>query len=374
MAYRKPLLFALLFWLFFTSAVVAQSPWSFLVICDSRSTGTDDNNGVNTPILAEIANEIVAHNVDFVLFPGDLVNGAVDQTVMQSQFTTWRDTMQIVYDANIGVYSVRGNHDMGNPSATTAWKNVFTGDYALPNNGPTGEIGLTYSLSHKNAFIVGLDEYITGQYHRVNQTWLNAQLAANTKPHIFVFGHAPAFKADHSGCLDDYPTQRNAFWASLKNAGCRTYFCGHDHFYDHAVVDDGDGDSSNNIHQYIIGTAGAPLRPWSPPYNGENSGMTVEQIHHAEQFGYILVKVDDMDVTMIWYQRDDATGQYAPVIGSLDLEPDGVIDLADVAILAENWLRTDCRTGNNFCNWADIDQLTTVDMVDYALLSSECCE
>ena len=374
MAYRKHLLFALLFWSILASVAVAQDPWSFIVICDSRSDSASENNGVNTPILAEIANEIVAHNVDFILYPGDLVFGEVGQAGMQSQFRTWRDTMQIVYDANIGVYPVRGNHDMGSPSITTAWRNVFFfGDDPLPNNGPTGEIGMTYSLVHKNAFIVGLEQCIN--YQRFNQTWLNAQLAANTKPHIFVFGHFPAFKTAH-GCLDNYPTQRNTFWASLKNAGCRTYFCAHDHFFDHAVVDDGDGDSSNDIHQYIVGTGGAERRSWSPPYNGNNGGMTVQQIRHAEMvYGYILVKViNDTDLTMIWYQRDDATGQYAPVIGTLDLDSDGVTDLDDVDVLAQNWLRTDCRIGNDFCDYADIDQSTTVDMVDLALLCSAYLE
>ncbi len=375
MAYRKHLLFALLFWSILTSAAVALDPWSFIVTCDSRSSGADVNNGVNTTILAEIANEIVAHNVDFVLFPGDLVYGAENQAGMQIQLTRWLDTMQKVYDANIGVYPVRGNHEIGSPPGTTAWKNVFTGDYALPNNGPTGEKGLTYSLVHKNAFIIGLDEYITFPYHKVNQTWLDQQL--DFYQHIFVFGHDPAFKASHTGCLGSYPPERNAFWASLKEYDCRTYFCGHDHIYDHAVVDDGDPSPGNNIHQYIVGTAGAERRSWSPPdYDGDNSGMTVEQIHHAEMvYGYLLVKVVGYaKPTIIWYQRDDATGQYAPAIGTLDLDSDGVTDLDDIAILVQNWLRNDCRTGNDFCDHADIDQLTTVDMVDLALLCSAYLE
>ncbi|MCP4712971.1 MAG: hypothetical protein GY869_30455, partial [Planctomycetes bacterium] len=159
------------------SPALAQSPWKFIVVGDSRSDG--ENNGVNIPILNEIAHEIVSHNVDFVLFPGDIVNGSSDHTTFQSQLTTWRDTMQPVYDAGIAVYPVRGNHEN---HSLAAWRNVFSGPYALPQNGPPGELDLTYSFSHKNAFVAALDQYVT--LRRVNQSWLDAQLAANTNPHV----------------------------------------------------------------------------------------------------------------------------------------------------------------------------------------------
>ena len=106
---------------------------------------------------------------------------------------------------------------------------------------------------------------------------------------------------------------RDAFWTSLKNAGCRVYACGHDHFYDHAVVDDGDGNPDNNISQYIVGTGGAPIYSFSPPYNDTNTSYTVEQYHHAEKYGYVLVEVSDSDVKLIWFERDAVTGEYLPI-------------------------------------------------------------
>ncbi|RKY08653.1 MAG: hypothetical protein DRP56_03735 [Planctomycetota bacterium] len=279
--------------------------WKFIIVGDSRG----GDNGVNTAILSEIAAEIVAQDAEFVLFPGDLVNGSGDQATLQSQLTTWRDTMRPVYDAGIGVYPVRGNHDTGN---LAAWNNVFSGDYALPTNGPAGEVGLTYSVSHKNVFVLALDQYITP--HRVNQSWVDAQLAANTNPHIFALGHEPVFGTHRVGCLDNDPAVRDAFWASLKNAGCRVYACGHDHFYDHAVVDDGDGNPDNDISQYIVGTAGAPIYSFSLPYNDTNTNYTVEQYHHAEKYGYLLVEVSDLVVKQIWLERNNETGMYEPLL------------------------------------------------------------
>ena len=92
--------------------------WRFIVTGDSRSNG--EYNGVNVPILTEIANEIVKSNVDFALFTGDLVVGYSDQEKIQSQLKTWRDVMQPVYNAGIGVYPIRGNHDTGSVHPTMA--------------------------------------------------------------------------------------------------------------------------------------------------------------------------------------------------------------------------------------------------------------
>lgn len=276
---------------------LAAAPWKFIAVGDSR--GSD--NGVNTAILTEIATEIVNQGAEFVVFPGDLVNGYTTPAILEGQLTHWRNIMQPVYDAGIGVYAVRGNHDAGSEAA---WNNVFSGAYALPGNGPAGEENFTYSVAHRNAFVLGLDQYFAA--HRVNQPWLDAQLAANTLPHVFAFGHEPAFKAQHADCLDDYVANRDAFWASLGNAGGRVYFVGHDHFYDHARVNDGDGDPDNDLHQYIVGTAGAPLRDWAPPYNGVNSGMSVEQQYYAKQYGYVVVEIDGLDVTLTWMERTGA--------------------------------------------------------------------
>jgi hypothetical protein len=289
--------FILIISFLFIAQASASEPWRFIAVGDSR--GSD--NGVNTPILTEIATQIINQNAEFVVFPGDLVEGYVDQVTLQSQLMHWRDIMQPVYNAGIGVYPVRGNHDVGSPGGTTAWNNVFSGAYALPQNGPTGEKNLTYSFAHKNVFVAGLDEYVN--VDKVNQTWLNGQFGANDKAHVFAFGHVPAFQANHTDCLDDYPTNRNAFWTSLKNEGGRTYFCGHDHFYDHARIDDGDGIYKTDLHQFIVGTAGAPLNSWSPPYNGSNTPYVPIQRYHATQYGYLLVEINERIATLSWWQR-----------------------------------------------------------------------
>lgn len=262
---------------------------------DSRS----DDNGVNTTILEEIAQATIDEGADFILFTGDLVSGYTDQDTLESRLITWRTTMQDLYDdPGIGVYPCRGKHDAGNKAV---WDSVFTGDYALPSNGPSGEENITFSFTHENVFIVGLDQYVNS--HRSNQTWLDAQFASNTQLHVFAFGHEPAFSVFHPDCLDDYPNKRNTFWKSLADEGARIYFTGHDHMYNHVRIDDGDYNADNDLHQYVLGTAGAPLYPWTGSYNGDNGTWTPQLVHHEEEYGYVLVEVDGARATLTWKHR-----------------------------------------------------------------------
>ncbi len=302
-------------------ATVAKESWRFVAVGDSRGF----TNGIEQIILSEIASEVVHQSAELLLFPGDLVYGysAIGPSGFEAQLRTWVEIMKPVYDANIRVLVCRGNHEIADawnqfpyPALdpcdyyATSWLNVFGSDLypeqKLPSNGPPGEEYMTYSVTHKNAFIVSLDQYDGIRHrdiHMINQKWLDTQLAANTKPHIFLFGHEPAFRVLHTDCLDNQSDERDVFWASIRNAGGRTYFCGHDHFYDHARVDEGDADPTNDIHQFIVATAGARPYSWSLPYSGENNHYIVEQWYHAEKFGYILVEINTLNVTMTWIER-----------------------------------------------------------------------
>lgn len=270
----------------------SSNTWKFVVVGDSRGS----NNGVNTDAWGHLVQAIVKEGAEFVLFPGDLTTNGT-----QTQLAQWLKTTKPLYDAKIGVYPLRGNHE----GSVSAWNSAFTGSYRLPQNGPTNEKNLTYSAVHKNVFFVALDNYSSS--YEVNQSWLSTQLAANSQPHVFVFGHEPAFAADHSDTLDDHSSQRNTFWQSLKAAGCRTYFAGHDHFYDHARIDDGNGNSNDDLHQFIVGSAGAPLYGFSGKYSGANGGYTPKQQYHADQYGYVVVQITGMSVKLTFKQRSGSS-------------------------------------------------------------------
>jgi len=304
------------------------APWKFVLLSDTQGDNKERvrKSCVNDLVLQTIAEDVAKEGPDFVLVAGDLVNGWFRNggTDYPSQFANWKSCMKSVYHAGIQVFPIRGNHESGpdrvvlpplpkrlEPPPETpallkqAFRSAFPEEY-IPQNGPEGEEGLTYNFAHKNACIVGLDQY--GSHpHRVHQEWLDRELAGNRKPHVFIYGHEPAFEVRHRDCLAFYPKERDAFWDSIGRAGGKVYFCGHDHLYNRAVIEDNAG---NPVRQVIAGTAGGNLVPWITAYRERKrvKGEFSDVDHH----GYILVTVEDMKVTIEWkaFLKDEGTNRW----------------------------------------------------------------
>ncbi|OFX87999.1 MAG: hypothetical protein A2W99_11430 [Bacteroidetes bacterium GWF2_33_16] len=275
--------------------------WRFAVVGDTHVT-------INSDTIKEMIPFFLQDSIDFILLCGDIVEGGkmTTSSELEMELKMWQDIFQPLYDNGIGVYPIRGNHEDDANDDITVWNKIFSGSNALPQNGPAGETNQTYSFNHKNAFFIGLDNYIN--IHRVDQEWLNQQLENNSNPHVFVFGHEAAFKVFHSDCLDDFQTERDIFWKSLTDAGVRTYFCGHDHFFDVAQIDDGDGNSDNDIYQCVVGGGGGWLMS-RYNYNGANSNYLPNGLFHRMEHGYVLVEIcgetlTDLDVTITWKERN----------------------------------------------------------------------
>ena len=279
---------------------------TFIVVCDSR--GNDD--GINAAIVAEMVDEALNLGVDFFVASGDMVNGTPDDVEFELQLTTWVDAMSPLYDAGIGVFPVRGNHEN---HSVDVWNNVFSGPYQNPLNGPPGEENLTYAIEYPGVLLLSMDEYVNRA--RVNVGWMAEQLAASDATHIFVQGHEPAFQAFHGDCLDDNVSSRDAMWSAMKAAGGGSYFTGHDHFFNLARVDDGDGDQDNDMYQAIVGTGGAPFYYWTGSYDGDNGPWAPTNLYHAGEYGFLLVSVAGSQASFTWWERDPVTEIYAPAAG-----------------------------------------------------------
>ncbi len=293
-----------------------STPWKFAVLSDTQGSRKADSLKpyVNEKVLRMIARDIVREQPDLVLVTGDLVNGWINNggADYQTQFASWKEVMKPVYEAGIRVYPVRGNHEDGperfalpplparlEPPAGTrdALKNAFRQAFDqayIPRNGPPGEEGLTYSFSHKNALIIGLDHFAVHQ-HKVNQAWLDARIAFKTEAHLFVYGHEPAFGVGHKDNLSFFPRERDQFWNAIGKGGGRVYFCGHDHMYNRAAVAD---DAGNSIRQIVAGTGGGSLRTWSGRYDEES--RVEREYDKSGLHGYVLVTVEGPRATIRW--------------------------------------------------------------------------
>jgi predicted phosphodiesterase len=280
----------------------ARTPWRFVMVGDTHVTES------GAPIASEMMPFIVSENPRLVLVAGDVVQAGKQCSTAQmvAQLAAFKEVTRPLHDANVPVYPVRGNHEADAIGSADAWAESFRGADALPANGPAGEVGLSYSVEIENALFVALDEYVT--LHHVNQPWLDTQLAGSTRPHVFVFGHEPAFKDFHTDCLGSAPLERNAFWSSLSRAGVKVYLTAHDHFRDLARIDDGDGQPDNDVYQYIVGTGGGPFPPAPGGYTGDNGPYAPVNASHAVENGYLVVEVSgtgatDRDVTMTFKRR-----------------------------------------------------------------------
>lgn len=270
----------------------------FIAFADTQAA--DWSPLLNTNVLQDIAQAIVAEAPDFVLFGGDLVNSPSPGST-----AAWTNTMGPVYAAGIPVYPAVGNHDKW---AMNEYIPIFKP--FLPDNGPPGEKYQTYFARHAHALVVVLNAFNPTNELRVQQGWLDAVLATNIQPHVFVMSHAPAFKLKHLDCLGAYPAERNTFWESLVRAGCRMYMCGHDHFYDHARITDKDNNPDNDIHHFTVGTGGAFFYDDSV-YNGDNGSWQPVRLFHEQQYGYLQVQVRGYQVTSRWIRRV-AEGVFQP--------------------------------------------------------------
>jgi hypothetical protein len=280
------------------SALAQQGKWKFMVSGETR--GEDTLNPIKTDMVAELARAVTNERPAFLVFLGDLAYAGGE-----TAYRMWNDLMSPCRDAGIPVYPIIGNHDSWN---LAGWTEVF--GPTLPTNGPADDLGFTYFLTHSNALLLMLNQYRPASPLTVHQPWLDAVLATNSLPHVFAFGHVPAFKLFHTDCLGSYPVPRNLFWQSLTRAHARLYICGHDHFFDQARLDDGDGNEDNDLHQLIAGGGGAPIYP-DDEYDGDNGPWIPRRLFHEPGYGYLIVEVDGPAVTSTWHRRV-SPGLYTP--------------------------------------------------------------
>jgi 3',5'-cyclic AMP phosphodiesterase CpdA len=195
----------------------------------------------------------------FVVISGDLVNKPGDPAQI-AEYS--RITHQL--DPNIALYSIAGNHDVGNvptPESLVAYRKIFGKDYYSFRQGAFEGIVLNSSLIQHPEKV--MDEEVK------QREWLESELKKAVAEHvqwIVVFQHIPWF-LHHVDEPDQYfnipRNTRYRYLKILKDNGVRYDFAGH--FHQNSIGIDG------SFEMVTTGPIGKPL-------GDASSGMRVVSV------------------------------------------------------------------------------------------------
>ncbi len=337
-----------------TSASAFAEPWKFGIMCDTQWPNSPDgkNPNVAVNVINHLNQEFINHGVKFVVQTGDLTdNGSNNSLDIRATFA------QDLYNAGIGFYPLRGNHESSKtaaiefqrifPQTQTGMNNqtpldalITTTYYGAPlaNTNTAfgaggnfasepGFDGLTYSFDYNNVRIVMLDQFTapSGASHSnlssTDVDWVGTKLSSRPAgTHAFVFGHKHLISENHAdnlfgsnpGITSTFPLQ-NSFMNYLQQNGVRYYIGGHDHMHNRAIVTSPDGSSkvqniilaSDSYKFYIPQSTTNDYR-----YNNQNGtgpaagNMYPRETQIAQELftvGYYIVTVDGPKVTVDYY-------------------------------------------------------------------------
>jgi hypothetical protein len=339
---KKPVYFRLFLSLILSIAMIVGAasawaePWKFGVMSDTQWKANVDGENPETVavgIINQLNTQFINHDVKFVIQVGDLVDRETNSPnglPLDRTMDTRAAAAQALYDAGIGFYPLRGNHEASSTAAgefqTLYSQTTGSGPYvfgASHFSSPSTTLnGLSYSFDYNNARFLLLDQftrtdgtnYLNSSNNNIidQQGWIDTQLSSRAeKTHAFVFSHKNLIGQNHTDILfgsnpASNPDAQNAFISSLAANGVRYHLGGHDHMHNRAIVTSPDGTAavqdiiaSSNSYKFYI-----PQVPSSDfKYNVPAFGVTRETPLAQELFtvGYYIVTVDGPRVTVEHY-------------------------------------------------------------------------
>jgi hypothetical protein len=320
--------------------------WSFGVMPDTQWTVPDDGrnpNSVPVDIINQVNQEFISKDVKFVVQVGDLTDDGTNLAL-----DTRATYTQALYNAGIGFFPLRGNHE-SSQTAAVEFKRIFPQTQAGQNNNtpvdafvttaddanthPIAKVGaiftigsdfsspsanlsgLSYSFDYSNARFVLLDQFTradgTGSTNSNiidQQSWISSTLAAKpANGHAFVFSHKNLIGENHTDVLfGSDPSQnasaQNTFISSLASNGVRYYISGHDHVHQRSIITSPDG--SAKIQEIISGSDSSKFYIPAIPSNDSKYDNPTRETSIAQErntIGYYIYTVDDQCVTVDYY-------------------------------------------------------------------------
>jgi hypothetical protein len=316
----------------------ADTTWSFGVMGDTQwSCPTDpageNPGGCSVSVINQLNDEFIAKGVKFVVQTGDLTN------VVGANMSIRAAAAQELYDAGIGFFPMRGNHDIYDGTyGIPAIRSNFPQTQGLSNtfgatNFTSPDIadltGVSYAFNYNNCTFVIVDDWATiskqivvvpnypyGYSVGEQQDWISGRLDESTRgtDQAFVFAHHNLIGENHFDCLftgyaNSNLDMQNTFFNSLQSNDVKYFFSGHEHLYNRSLVTSPDGAS---VVEDIICSHDDPkfINPKDP--NSANFfGQKVRQEQISQELnnlGYYICTVSGTRITVDYYS--DVTGGY----------------------------------------------------------------
>jgi len=329
------------------------TPWKFGVMSDTQWPTSPDNKNPNVAVnvIRHINQEMINKGVKFVIQVGDLTDTTGTNNINLDVRATFA---QDLYNAGIGFYPLRGNHESSGPNAVR-FKQIFPQTQSGTNNltpnmvsttiygaqavnpgtftvgsnfaTETSMEGLTYSFDVENARFVIIDQFTkpAGTAHAnldaTDVAWIGGRLTDVNRPaHAFSFGHKGLVTENHADSLfnSSNPTASQAskdlmetFMGYLQNGGVRYHMGGHDHMHNRAIVSS--PNTGNFKVQNIIGASNSYkfyIPPTQTTFNNQLAFRNLEKPIVQELFtvGYSVFTVDGPRVTVDHYAMPNGCG------------------------------------------------------------------
>jgi hypothetical protein len=365
--------FALLLVMLLGATGAYSESWKFGVMSDTQWPTSPDlkNPNVAVNIVRHLNQEFIKHGVKFVIQVGDLVDkpSTANTTTRVENLDIRATFAQALYDAGIGFYPLRGNHEdkpsgtapsgtyalefqrifpqtqdgLNNVTPTDAitTSNTFATYYPaqLPPTTPKFNVcsnfvseptmeGLTYSFDCDNVRIVMIDQFTKpsntphSNLDATDVDWIGSRLSskpANT--HAFTFGHKGLVTENHADNMfnSSNPTASQAsidlmdtFMGYLQNNGVRYHMGGHDHMHNRAIISSPKTVSNYKVQNIIA--ASDSYKFYIPPkqstYNTQLAFRSLEKPIAQEIFavGYYIFTIDGPKVTVDYYAMPNGCG------------------------------------------------------------------
>jgi hypothetical protein len=312
----------------------ASAAWKFGVMADTQWTCTDPAGQNPTTVAVSIIDQInpqfIQAGVKFVIQVGDLADTGND-----ADETVRAQAAQPLFDAGIGFFPMRGNHETygtGNSFSIPVLQTLYpqtrglsqtfgATNFSSPTSVSSELDGMSYSFDYNNVRFVIVDPWVTpsvdisaagydfGYSITQQQPWISSRLDKSTRgtDHAFVLSHQPVMAESHQdtmfqGYTNANPDMQNAFYASLQNNNVKYYLSGHDHMNQHSIIASPDGLSS--VHELIGSSDSSKFYTPKALDNANWFGQKTRETSVAQELytvGYYIFTVDGPNMTVDFY-------------------------------------------------------------------------